>query len=626
MRARHKHLLYLLVAIFVYSGTISARFYNSILPDAPVQHVVQPGETITDIAEMYAVSAHKLAERNRLAPSQPLLQGQILNFPTQQPAHIQPYQLAQAEYGNYNAQYPKKKNHDSEREQGLNGTPYAYYGNGEPVSDALKSFASNYGLPVIISPKITSIVNGKIGPLAPVPFLDALAQLNGLLWYFDGDTLYVYDGQEIEKKIISLNHLTTNRLKNILIDMGLWDNRYGWRERPNEGLVYLAGPPRYINLVSETARLIDLKTGEKQKSQLAFEVFPLKYAWAEDHTISYRNNQVTIPGVATLLRQIVLRDTSTNSTPTDSDTSTYTKSLSPATPITGSQSSKSAGKNENKANENIGVTEADNVVINADRRSNAVIIHDLASKMPMYQHLISTLDKPLSQIEINVSIIDVDTTSIDELGVNWKLNSSGGNGFFSFDPSSSLSSPPSSTILKVTAGRLLSQVKLLATRNKAKILSRPSVLTLDNMEAVLDNNQTFYVSVNGSNSGDNTAQLYPITSGSVLKVTPRIIKEKSGRRIHLDVNIQDGNSQNSNLNGVSLPVVKNTTISTQAMIEENESLLVGGYFYEKTSDSVNKIPLLGDLPVIGQLFRQKSKNHTKNVRLFLITPKIVTTL
>ena len=587
------------------------------------RHTVQPGETLNDIAEMYGFSREELIIQNQLNPATPIMLGQQITFPMMDVAY-RGHESSPHSYENpinNHASIPDKTTKSSS----LEGTPYAYYGNGESVTDALRSFASNYGIPIIVSDKITSVVNGKVGPFAPVPFLDALSQLNNLLWYFDGDTLYVYDGEEIDKTIINLSYLPTDSLKKILIDMGLWDNRYGWRERPREGLIYISGPPRYIELVNDTATLIDAKTGAQQKSELAFKVFTLKYAWAEDHTISYRNKQVTIPGVATLLREIIL-GAGTANTQVQTDSSTYSQSLSPATPITGQQPPRVAKQNTAPQKTNTqqkNNVRADSTLINADRRSNSIIVHDLASKMPMYENLIKTLDKPLSQIEINVSIIDVDTSSIDELGVNWKLSGNGNNNFFSFDPSSKLTSSPASTILKVTAGRLLSQVRFLATKNKAKILSRPSVLTLDNMEAVLDNNQTFYVSVSGSNSGDNTAQLYPITSGSVLKVTPRIIKEKTGRKIHLDVNIQDGNSQDSGLTGVSLPIVKNTTISTQAMIDESESLLIGGYFYEKTSNDTKKIPLLGDLPVVGSLFRENVKNHTKNVRLFLITPKIV---
>ena len=589
-----------------------------------IQHIVQPGETLHDIAEMYRLSPEQIIQKNNLDATSPLLSGQQLEL-------LMPDTLKNTDNHNNKAQEPQPKTStlsNKKNQTQLKGLPYAYFANGEAVEEALKSFASNYGIPIIINDQVDSIVNGKIGPFPPIEFLDTIARLNNLIWYFDGDTLYIYNSNQIIKTIVNLEYLSINNLKNSLIEMGIWDSRYGWKERPKDGLIYLSGPPRYVELVIETATLLDSKSGERKKSQLDFKVFPLKYARAEDYLISYRNQQVKIPGVATILKQIVLQSDGRSIVMLESPT--QSQSLNPVTPITGKQPPKLAEQNvqTQSTQPNQKQIASENVVINADKRSNSIIIYDLASKMPMYENLIKTLDKPLSQVEINVSIIDVDTTSIDEIGVNWKLDSKGGKSFLNFDPSDKLLQKSSSTILNSTAGRLMSQVKLLATQNKAKILSRPSILTLNNTEAVLDNNQTFYVKVQGGDSNSNTAQLYPITSGSVLKVTPRIITEEKTKNIHLDVNIQDGNSEStSNLGSdVTLPIVKNTTISTQAMVSENQSLLIGGYFYEKKSTKVEKIPLLGDIPIVGQLFRQNSDHYTKNVRLFLITPKIVNSI
>ena len=170
---------------------------------------------------------------------------------------------------------------------------------------------------------------------------------------------------------------------------------------------------------------------------------------------------------------------------------------------------------------------ADSVFINADRRLNAVIIHDLETKMSMYESLINTLDKPLAQVEINVSIIDINTESLEQLGINWRLGREDGD-YIRFNPfktgDDSVPANTFSTIINITSGKLLARVNLLSDSGNAKILARPSVLTLDNMEAVLDNSQTFYVRV----AGQESAELFPVTYGSVLKVTPRIVDEPSG--------------------------------------------------------------------------------------------------
>ena len=601
--------------------------------DPVVQHVVQPGETLRDLSEMYGRSTDVIADQNQLYQGQSLVVGQRIMIPTHlgtdassplpatKRSNTHRYQVAKTMPASTMPSSFVPSKPASVRDTVLKQDQYAYFGNGESVADALRGFASNYSLPIKISEKVKSIVNGTIGPLKPVAFLDKISRLNNLIWYFDNSTLYVYDAEEIKKTIINLGYLSTDHLRKILVDMNLWDGRYEWNARPMDGLIYLSGPPRYVDLVEQTAAIIDAKEENREKNTLTFKAFKLKYAWAESRTVHYRNQQVSVPGVADLLKQIVLGSGGRNISVAEANTPTRSHGLQPVKTITGKSLGQSkTPASESGASKSASHASANGAYISADRLSNSVIINDLESRMPMYAKLIATLDQPLSQIEINVSIIDVDTSSIDELGVDWQLGSN--KTFGVVNPIGALGSTSPSTILKVTAGKLLAQVRFLATQNKAKILSRPSVLTLDNMEAILDNNQTFYVPVAGSSNGDNTAQLYPITSGSILRVTPRVIDDDKKKRIHLDVNVEDGTSQNSTLSGVSLPIVKNTTISTQAVINEGESLLIGGYFYEKKSTVSNKVPILGDLPILGRFFRSDSKQYAKNVRLFLITPRI----
>ncbi|MCL6270555.1 type III secretion system outer membrane ring subunit SctC [Sansalvadorimonas sp. 2012CJ34-2] len=605
--------------------------YNFSSSQQSQKHIVQPGETLSEIADMYDVPTALLSHHNGIPDPEDLMIGQVIHLPDNQyptellqslpapaageipqsnmmemapaespvtmPAPVMP------EMSNFQAMEPVK-------EKDFGSRPYAYFGNSEPVSDVIRNFASNYAIPVIISEAVEGVVNGRIGPLSPVEFLDKIAQLNNLIWYFDGNTLYVYNSNEIEKQIINLQYLSAEDFRKTLMEIGIWDSRFYWRSRPAEGIIYLSGPPRYMELVTQTASLLDAKAGLRQKSQLTVKVFPLRYAWADDRTFNFRNQNVTVPGVATVLRQIV--QGGGISAPAQAQGRSL-QGLDGAAPA-GSQAQPPAPAQAQAHSES--------VFINADRRLNAVIIHDLESKMSMYESLINTLDKPLAQVEINVSIIDINTNNLDQLGVNWKLGKSDKD-YIRFNPFSGQSandiSNSFSTIINITSGKLMSQVNLLSESGNAKILARPSVLTLDNMEAVLDNSQTFYVKV----AGQDAAELFPVTYGSVLKVTPRIVDEVTGRKLHLSVNIQDG-AQASNAQGADdIPVVKNSSISTQAVIDENESLLVGGYYYEETTKSIDKIPVLGDMPIVGAAFRNKKDDRKKNVRLFLITPRIV---
>ena len=500
--------------------------------------------------------------------------------------------------------------------------PYAYFGNGEGLVDVIQNFAASYYIPTSIAEDVLGEVNGKIGPLTPVDFLDHMANIYGFIWYFDGHTLYVYGGSSAEQRIISLSNMSVEQFKKTLKKVGIWDGRFYWKAQAKDGLVFISGPPRYVEMVSQTALLLDEKEGKRLKSQLTVRMFPLKYAWASDKKFPFRGQEITVPGVASLLESII----SGGGVANISSQALPNPSLKGAEGLQGATlagARKAAEKAEQKAADqantlNAGVA-AESVYISADARLNSVIVHDLESKMPMYEDLIKSLDKPTSQIEVSVSIIDIDTDDVAELGVDW-AKGSGTDSEISFDGNPA--DAAYSTIIRTSIGAFNARLQLLAKENRLKVISRPSILTLDNLEAVLDNSSTFYIPV----SGDRDAELFPVTSGTVVQVTPRIIREEDSRRIHMSVNIQDGSGDQGNGGDTGdkrLTSVKNSSITTQAIIHEQESLLVGGFYKETDSATTSRVPLLSDIPVLGHLFKSESTQINKQVRLFLITPRIV---
>ena len=445
-----------------------------------------------------------------------------------------------------------------------------------------------------------------------------MANIYGFIWYFDGHTLYVYSGNSAQQKIISLSNISVDQFKKTLKNVGIWDGRFFWKSQQEDGLVFISGPPRYVEMVSQTALLLDEKEGERQKNDLTVRMFRLKYAWATDKTFPFRGQEIKIPGVATILQNII----------NGGGVAKITKQSLPNPSLGGLKGATLAA--DRKASEKKAADTADalnegavaeTVYINADPRLNAIIVHDLATKMPMYQELIASLDKPTSQIEVTVSIIDMNTEDVDALGVEWSrqtpITGTKGNEI-SFNPFPVAETVPAfTTIIQTNIGAFNAKLSLLAQEGKIKVVSRPSILTLDNLEAVLDNSDTFYVSV----AGERDAELFPVTSGTVVQVTPRIIHEEKGRRIHMNVNIQDGTGAQAE--GQTLPTVTKSSISTQAIIYEQESLLIGGFYKERAEELSTEVPVLGKIPILGHLFRSQKNQKSKQVRLFLITPRIV---
>jgi hypothetical protein len=147
-------------------------------------------------------------------------------------------------------------------------------------------------------------------------------------------------------------------------------------------------------------------------------------------------------------------------------------------------------------------------------------------------------------------------------------------------------------------------------------VSSPQVLTLSNVEAVFDSSQTFYVRVAGRDAVD----LFNVSAGTTLRVTPHVFKEGEESRIKMRVSIEDGALSTRTVD--TLPVVDRASISTQAMIFEGESLLVGGITRDSRNEAETRVPFLADLPWVGGLFRHRQAQSERLERLFLITPRL----
>lgn len=292
--------------------------------------------------------------------------------------------------------------------------------------------------------------------------------------------------------------------------------------------------------------------------------------------------------------------------------------------------------------DNSGSADTELPVIKPDQRTNSILIRDMPDRMSQYQELIDRLDVKPRLIEIEAHIIEIDDGALSQLGINWTAHNShldiqtgtgtqaqntyNGSvmqnfGMTTLPGDTSVAATPvglSLTAVLGDAGRyLLSNVSALAQTNKARIDASPAVVTLDNIEAVMNNTTQFFVPVSGYTSAD----LYSVSTGVSLRVLPMVVEEQGKTQIKLDVAIQDGQVTSQTVS--NLPVITNSTIDTQAFISQGEALLVAGYRVANDSNDVTGIPWLSKLPVIGALFRTTSKNYSHMERLFLLTPKLI---
>lgn len=360
----------------------------------------------------------------------------------------------------------------------------------------------------------------------------------------------------------------------------------------------MSGPGRYLELVEQTAQVLERQyTLRSEKTgDLSVEIFPLRYAVAEDRKIEYRDDEIEAPGIASILSRVL------------SDANVVAVGDEPGKLRPGPQSS--------------------HAVVQAEPSLNAVVVRDHKDRLPMYRRLIEALDRPSARIEVGLSIIDINAENLAQLGVDWSAGIRLGNnksiqirttGQDSEEGGGAGNGAVGSLVDSRGLDFLLAKVTLLQSQGQAQIGSRPTLLTQENTQAVLDQSETYYVRV----TGERVAELKAITYGTMLKMTPRVVTLGDTPEISLSLHIEDG-SQKPNSAGLDkIPTINRTVIDTIARVGHGQSLLIGGIYRDELSQSQRKVPWLGDIPYLGALFRTTADTVRRSVRLFLIEPRLI---
>ncbi|MDR0674493.1 MAG: type III secretion system outer membrane ring subunit SctC [Zoogloeaceae bacterium] len=515
------------------------------------------------------------------------------------------------------------------QERGIFNTPYSHFSKEEPLSAVLADFARAQGFSAVVSGDLEGKLSGRFEHVAPRAFLESLERAFDARWYLLDGTLYFYPGRESRRALIAAPNLGDEKLAKELVALGLVSRQLPL-ENPQggNGVLAVSGPPAYVAQIEAAAQAL-----EKTADRNVLRVFPLKYATADDATLESMGRRVTLPGVASILRAMVL----------GRDVAGSAVSAQPATVSRLKGSGLAALGRDEGAAEAASVVEAANPAgmlrIVADPRMNAVVVQDAASRMPYYAQVIADLDRATHLVEIHAAIVDIDSDFKRDLGVSWQGRHVKNEGYSSGLDISTADSVTGG--LPANAGALsgsglvfstiythgdnffLARVQAMEKNGAARMLGRPSVLTADNLEATLENVTTYYISV----SGQEEVDLFKVEAGTVLRVTPHIIDNENGASsIRLAVTVQD-DQENAASGGIvgnmAIPPIKQTKINTQATIDEGQSLLIGGYYFEEKEESESGVPLLMHVPILGNLFRSTTKNTRQMERLVLITPRIV---
>jgi type III secretion protein C len=535
----------------------------------------------------------------------------------------------------------------------------------KPLAEFLAEIAGQSGRPVVLNAEqIKGNVNGRFeGKWRDV--LNTVTASFGLIWYFDGSAVYVYPSSEIESRQLSLSSGRFERLNTVLTQMDAADKRWKLLWLSEEREVVVSGPPRFVQIVSSIVEAIEQTpqgNGPDRTAPLEVRVFRLRHAWAADTTISHKGNSVSYPGVASVVKEIMLGEGSSGSIAGARSSSqvgvtelpdVFDAVIKSSNPSSKNDTGKIAKQRDQKAksiffsgNGNANArgiaTGAATATIQADGRINAVIVRDKRSRMDEYTNLINSLDIANPLIEIEAAVVDIDSDTSERLGLKWQggrkdslsissgplasnANSSGSATQNSVDglrlglDLAAAASPLSMALVAASKSRFfIAQLDALVEEGSAKVVTRPRVVTSANTEATLSTSESIYVRV----AGRDAVNLFPISAGLMLKVTPSVTVENGKTMVRMLINVEDGLISNSRFVD-QIPSVTRKEVTTSAVVLDGESVLVGGYSVENTSGLVERVPVASAIPIFGNLFKRTSQQSSKAERTFVITARVI---
>ena len=477
------------------------------------------------------------------------------------------------------------------------------------VRQALDSFAVAQGIQVLCSEAVVGSFSGNFKDVPAAEFLDRLAAMHNLTWYYDGASIFVSSVSESLTTLIDLRYMKAAEVTAMLKELGVEDARFPLKTASDGELIMVYGPPRYVALVTEMINKADKLREQRTFTEVETRLFPLSHTWADNVSFSASGSEssVTIKGVAYLLQEIM----------GVSVTGKYRDSTNEVERA-GAEMSGERGS-------------ALSPIIRPENRLNAVLVRDVATRMPMYERLIRELDVPQKLVEIQVTTVEL--SKDDSLDWQLSLKVTGEHGDFNGGVGQNAANLFDAATLsgKGLAGaasylgkdvNVSASLSTLRQKGKARNISRTSILTMNNLAAAMTDTQSYHAKV----VGQEVASLEEVSAGTRLELKPRIIEPPKGStnvptQVWLSMILQDGGFETLAVD--NMPMTRTSTLETQASLPENESLLLAGYFRDIEEEVGWGIPYLRDIPYIGWIFGGASRKKETVQRLFILTPHVI---
>lgn len=280
--------------------------------------------------------------------------------------------------------------------------------------------------------------------------------------------------------------------------------------------------------------------------------------------------------------------------------------------------------------------------VSVDVRTNTLIIKDTAKSIENVRRMVETLDVPVKQVRIESRMVTVSDNVSDDLGIRWGFSDQQGSDAISGKLSSAdqlsggvipaftdrlnvnlpVTNPAGSIgvhLAKLADGTLIDlELSALEQENKGEIIATPSITTANQKKARIEQG-TEIPYVEAASSGATSVSFKKAVLS--LEVTPQITPDN---KIILDLIItQDTRGDNVQTPNGPAVAINTQQIETQVLVENGQTIVLGGIYQQEITSAVTKVPLLGDVPYLGALFRNTRHINEKRELLIFVTPKIM---
>jgi len=479
------------------------------------------------------------------------------------------------------------------------------------VGEALDTFGVAQGMPVIRTPAVKGTFSGNFKEMPSAEFLDRLTTMHNLNWYYDGATLFVSSAGETLTTLIDLRYMKAGEVTAMMRELGVEDARFPLKTASNDELIMVSGPPRYVALVAEMIGKADRLREKRTFAEVETRIFPLKNTWADSvsllATSGNAESTASIKGVAQLLQEIM---------------------------GTAAQANVREGTNKTgrATAEELAAPNFSQPVIRPENRLNAVVVRDVATRMPMYERLIDELDRPQKLVEITITKLEMARGDALDWEASLKVGFNDSRNSASLGQNTDvLTEVGEAALAGLTGGysylgdriNVSASIHALKENGKARSVTRSSLLTLANLSAEMSDTQSY----NARLVGKEVASVSETSAGTRLFIKPRIVEPPTGstnavRQIWLTMELQDGGFDYDDVVD-GMPTKATTLVETQAALPEDHSLLIAGNFHDVDSESTWGVPFLRDIPWIGWMFGGVSKTRSTVQRLFVLTPHVI---